>query len=50
MNQEQKSHEKLKAIIEYLQYNGPVFLRSSYKIKTARSLDTLSPIKTSVIS
>ncbi len=37
MNHENKSQEKLKAIIEYLQYNGPVFIRSTSTIETDRS-------------
>ena len=32
MDQEQKNQEKLKATIEYLKYNGPLFIRSISKI------------------
>ena len=50
MNQEQKNQEKLKATIEYLQYNGPLFIRSSSKIDTNHSQGMVSSITSSVIS
>jgi hypothetical protein len=46
----QKNQEKLKATIEYLQYNGPLFIRSISKIDNEHSQGMISPTTSSVIT